>query len=394
MFNTTANKIGRVVAGAASLLLIQYCGAQEISNSSLVLTAQAQQGTYSVAAPARKAQPVVTARVGAQIDGKWVHSNDYPQHKAAESSFSDGLGAGKEIRVTCSGLAGKPDLIYTLQTYDGHPYGTVQVELQNHGSSAVTVQALRSAEATGSTMIDLGGRESADRILSDSFSEDWPTLVIYDLNKGPGGKHRGAGSQVIYNRESKQSLFYGALTAARFLTLLHLSYQGQGDAAKISSWTVDSTGTTEIQKENALRRQPTTAQIDLSLPLAPGATMASERVMVQTGGDYKAQLLAYGEAIKVFNHARVEADNLIGWWSWTSYYMMIDEGAALANAQFLADNLKSLGFNYFHLDEGYQYARGEFATPNAPAFPHGLAFIGDNVRRLGLTFGVWTALLK
>jgi len=119
--------------------------------------------------------------------------------------------------------------------------------------------------------------------------------------------------------------------------------------------------------------------------------MASERVMMATGPDYHSQLLAYGDAIRRLHHARVTAPNLMGSWSWTSYYMGINEGAALANARWLAENLKSLGYNYFHMDEGYQYARGEYATPNARLFPHGMRAIGDEVRHLGLTFGIWTA---
>ena len=61
-------------------------------------------------------------------------------------------------------------------------------------------------------MVNLSGHVSADRILSDSFSEDWPELHLDLARKAPGGMHRGAGSQLIYNRESKQSLFCGALT--------------------------------------------------------------------------------------------------------------------------------------------------------------------------------------
>ena len=133
--------------------------------------------------------------------------------------------------------------------------------------------------------------------------------------------HRGAWSQVIYNCESKQSLFLGALSADRFVTLLHLMYQGAGNDARITSYSVDSTGTTELQKENSLRRALADEVIDLSLPLNTGENMVSERVMMATGPDYHSELLAYGDAIRHLHHARVAATNLLGWWSWTSYYM-------------------------------------------------------------------------
>jgi alpha-galactosidase len=369
---------------AAYLGLARPCRGQQLTNGSLVVTVQAQDGSFKVAT-------VLSARTGAQIDHQWVRSNEYPQHRAAESTFTDSLGGGRQISVTCSGLQGKPDLVYTVQLYDQRPYATVQVEVQNHTGNAVTVQAIRSVEAIGQPVIGIEGPEYADRILSDSYSEDWPRLVIYDLGRGPNQMHRAAWSQAIYNRGSKQSLFLGALSADRFVTLLHLGYQGAGADAKIASYTVDATGTTELQKENSLRRAPADEVIELSLPLAAGQSMASERVMMAAGPDYHSQLLAYGEAIRLLHHARVSGPNLLGWWSWTSYYMAINEGAALTNARWLADNLKSLGYNYFHIDEGYQYARGEFATPNARLFPHGIAPVGDEVRRLGLTLGIWTA---
>src|SRR5262249_42376724 len=144
---------------------------------------------------------------------------------------------------------------------------------RNTTGEEVTVQGIRGLEAIGEPLVNLGGHTFADRVLSDSFSEDWPKLQIYDLGEAPGGIHRGTGSQLIYNREKKQSLFVGALTSDRFLTLLHLQASGSGDDTKIGSFTVDSTGTTEVQKEFDLRSAPAEDQIELSLPVKPRADM-------------------------------------------------------------------------------------------------------------------------
>jgi alpha-galactosidase len=252
------------------------------------------------------------------------------------------------------------------------------------------VQAIRGMEAIGEPVLNLGGHASADRVLSDSFSEDWPELRIYDLGEAPGGMHRGAGSQLIYNRESKQSLFFGGLTSDRFLTLLHLQAAGTGPEKKIASFTVESTGTTEVQKDFDLKTAPAEDQIELSLALEPGADMHSERLMVQAGSDYHNQLLAYGDAIRALHHARIPSETPIGWWSWTAYYGGINEGETMANADWQAEHLKSLGYKYFQIDEGYQYARGEYATANATGFPDGMRFVGRHITGDGLTFGIWT----
>jgi len=377
-----------IVTIVGGLGVAMPCAAQQLANEKVSLSVNAKDGSYQLGV--RGGQPIFNSRVAAQIDHQWLRSSDYPRHQVAESTFSDELGPGHAVTVTFSGLEGKPELIYFGQVYDQHPYAAVQVQVRNTTNRELTVQAIRSVEATGDPMVNLGGHASADRILSDSFSEDWPELHLYDLGKAPGGMHRGAGSQLIYNRESKQSVFLGALSSDRFLTLLHLQAAGTGPETKIASFSVDSTGTTEVQKEFDMKTAQAEDLIELSLPVAPGTGMHSERLMLEAGPDYHGQLLAYGEAIRRLHHARVSVDTPIGWWSWTAFYGGINEGETLANADWQAEHLKPLGYKYFQIDEGYQYARGEYATANATQFPDGLRFVGHRITGDGLTFGIWT----
>ncbi len=374
---------------AVALIVVAPCAAQQLTNDKLSLTVNAKDGAYQLAV--RGGQPIFTSGVAAQVNHQWLRSADYPRHQVSESTFSDELGSGRAITVTNSGLPGKVDLIYVLQLYEQSPYATLQVTLRNNTEKEVTVRSIRGIEALGEPLLDLGGHAFADRILSDSFSEDWPQLRLYDLGKAPGGMHRGVGSQLVYNRESKQSLFIGALTADRFLTILHLQTAGDGTGTKIASYSVDFTGTTEIQKDFDLKDALSENLVELSLPIAPGSEMVSERVMLQAGLGYHNQLLAYGDAIRRLHHARVSIENPIGWWSWTAYYGAINEGETLANADWQAEHLKALGYKYLQIDEGYQYARGEYVTANATQFPDGMRAVGHHITGDGLTFGVWTA---
>jgi hypothetical protein len=368
------------------------CVAQQLTNDALSLTVNAQEGSYQLSL--HDGQPVLKSGVAAEVDHRWLRSSDYPRRQASETSFQTDLGSGRQVTVTCSGLEGKPDLVYVLQLYKQRPYGTVQVKLHNGAGKEVSVQVIRNVEATGEEPIHLGGGESADRVLSDSFSEDWPALALYDLGEAPGGMHRGVGSQLIYNRESKLSLFLAALTSDRFLTIMHLKAEGKGTKAKIASFNVESTGTTEIQKDFDLKDAPADDQIELDLPLKAGEDMTSELLMFEAGPDYHDQLLAYGDAVRRWRHARVSSETPIGWWSWTVYYGAINEGETLSNADWQAAHLKSLGYKYLQVDEGYQYARGEYATPNATQFPDGMRFVGQHLIGEGLTFGVWTAAFE
>ncbi len=81
----------------------------------------------------------------------------------------------------------------------------------------------------------------------------------------------------------------------------------------------------------------------------------------------------------------------MGWWSWTAFYSDLNEAEALTNAQWEAEHLKSPGHNMFLVDEGYQYAGGEYATPDATHFPHGTASVFNKMRGPGLVPAIWNA---
>lgn len=112
---------------------------------------------------------------------------------------------------------------------------------------------------------------------------------------------------------------------------------------------------------------------------------------MSAGEDYHQQLETYGSLIREIHHARVSAPPLMGWWSWTAYYFGLGQGTALSNAEWESEHLKKYGYDLFHIDEGYQYARGEYTTPDEHQFPNGLTPVEYQVRGLGLTPGIWTA---
>ncbi len=359
---------------------------QSLKGNSIGISINPADGSYTILDPA-SGKAILHSGVAAEIDHQWLRSSGYPQHTVTRENVSDELGSAMRFTVSNTGLAGKPDLIYLLQLHSHPEFAKLMVTVHNTGAQAVTVQALRSVDAAGTQIADLGAPDESDRVLSDSFSEDRPAISIHDLADATNGMHRGVGCQLIYNRDSKRNLFLATLSSEKFLTILRLHV----DKDHISSYEVDSTGTTELEKENSLESSPPEDQIELSVPVAPSADLSSEALLISTGTGYLSQLENYGSIIRQLHRARVKAPSLAGWWSWTAFYFGLNQGTALTNAEWLSQNLKDLGYKFFHIDEGYQYARGEYTTPDAGLFPGGMRLLESEVRALGLSPGIWTA---
>jgi hypothetical protein len=349
----------------------------------LEFSVDANDGSYTLSA-AGLAHPVLRASAAVKVNGKWLRAGDYPKHE----TFVEQVGRPREWSIRYTGREDAPDLLVQLRASLDDSFGELQVTASNVTGHPIEIEALRVLDANGAGLLNLGGPAEADRVLSDSFSEDRPAMQIRDLANAENHVHRAVGVQLIFNQQSKKSWFIGALTSDRFLSVMRLRLS---DAGAMSSYEVDSTGTTELLAENSLQDSPAQDRVELSLPLAAGETLASERMLISVSDDYHQQLETYAHRVRDLHHARVTAPTPLGWWSWTAYYFGLNEGTALTNAEWLAEHLKPLGYHYLHIDEGYQYARGEYATPDASLFPHGMAALERKVAGLGLTPGIWTA---
>jgi len=343
-----------------------------------------QDGTYSLKSTAIPGD-VLHSAVAVETAAGTLTSSLYPRHLATTAAFSDEVGSGQSLTVTHSGLPGKPDLACEFRVYVDKPWGEIRVKVMNSTTQPVVIRSMRVISSSGGTVVNLKGPDSEDRVLSDSLSEDPSQLV--DLGDASGGVHRSFNDQLIYNRQSGESLFLGALSAGRLVTVFHLRGTEQPDA-RVLSYDVEDKGTNEWLREQS-RPYGEENEVPLRLEVAPGGSAATEPLMFAIGPDYHAQLENYGDAIRILQKARTSSPTLIGWWSWTAYYYGVTEGTMLTNADWLAQNLRSLGYQYFQIDEGYQYARGEYATADGKAFPNGMAYVGHRVEDDGLIFGLW-----
>jgi len=331
------------------------------------------------------------ATAAVEVDHQWLHAADYAKPAIAHTREAGELGEADCWTVKFPGDAVKPELILRLRAYSQHPFADLQLTVRNQTGHAITIQDIRPISISAPNGIDLGGPASDDRVLSDSLSEDRPTMSIRDLADGPDGMHRGIGSQLIYNRKSGLSFFVGALTSDKFLSIFQAHLAPSGAPPAISSWDADDAGTTELIRNWSLRGAPQQDQVELSVTVAPGQELKSERLLLSLDSDYHRQLETYARLIGDLHHARVSAPTPMGWWSWTAYYATLDQAKVLTTADWLAQRLKPLGYDFLHIDEGYAIGRGDYLTPDLKLFPDGMEALEKKIAAQGLTPAIWTA---
>ena len=330
---------------------------------------------------------VLRSEVEADTAAGTLRSSFYPRHLSTVASFDDALGSGQLLTVTHTGLPGTPDLVCEFRVYEGQPWGDIRVSVSNSTAKAIEVHAIRVLKSNAGAVLQLNGPASQDRVLSDDFSEN--PVQLMDLGEPKNGLHLGFGSQLTYNKKSGQSIFLGALSADRFLTGFHL-LSTTGPDAHLLSYDVSDTGTDAATGDQS-KEFPSGHPDPFRVQAPAGTSISSERLMFAIGSDYHAQLECYGRVIRILHKALVTTPTPIGWWSWTAYYYGVTQNTVLTNASWLKQNIESLGYKYVFVDEGYQYARGEYATPDGKAFPLGMAYTCHQVEDQGLKFGLWVA---
>ncbi len=81
------------------------------------------------------------------------------------------------------------------------------------------------------------------------------------------------------------------------------------------------------------------------------------------------------------------------WCSWTAYYADVTEADIVRNTEWLSGNLRSYGFQYVQLDDGYDRGPdGEhywIENWNKEKFPHGPAWLTGFIRSKGFRAGLW-----
>ncbi len=285
------------------------------------------------------------------------------RHALDSAPFSDRLGRGRQLVVRSTDAERQLDFELRFSLYDGEPALFVEVECRNVSAQPIVIESLEPLCA----LAEMGG------------ALHWPGVTKV-LTNGP----------MYYDPGQVTALPTPTADALRSWWNLGF-FRGYDQEGLVAGFVENQTalGQVIVRRVDA----DTVALVAESVlakgfELAPGRTIRSGRFLLNLAPDTYRALESYADAVGRLLGARVNSV-INGWCDWFMAFEHITEEEVLRNAEFAARHLEPFGLEYIQVDEGFQRWHGDWEG-NA-RFPHGMKWLADQIRALGLKPGIWLA---
>ena len=318
----------------------------------------------------RKGAPLLANAVARAVTASGVRStgdSDYTREIEVKQ-VADGLGAGKQLIAQCTDGRKQLDFEVRATLYDRLDALVVEVICRNVSGESLIIQSLEPIRAVreedaacswpGVTRVLTNGQMyyDAGKVSEPQAGESIKTW--WDLAFYTGDKRDGLVVGYLENNSSQ-----GRITAG-----FGKAESSAGVGGRIS-----------LFAESTYEQQ---------FVLKPGASVSSDRVMFNFAPNPFAALESYAQAIGDAHKVRLNPP-INGWCSWFSFFGAINEGEVLRQAEFAARQLKPFGFEYMQVDDGFYRAFGDWEGNDR--FPHGMKWLAEKIRSIGLKPGIWLA---
>jgi hypothetical protein len=338
-----------------------------IANKTFRITADPVKGTFS--AWWRGERILLDARSVCAGAVEFDFFDPRYRRTSATAPVRDRIGAGQQLTISAVDSKREADLELRLTTYDGLDAFFVEMAVRNSSPKPL---GLTHIEPVRAQMQDSAALIwNCDRLLTNGY-------IYYD----PGQME----NYVFTSRRSVESFW-------------NIALQDSGSGKTLVIGSIDNTRADT--KVAVMREQvavwdssvhgqslTVTSALNRTFQLPAGATVASGKIMFHPGDNPFAVLEQYASTYA--QAAAVKLNPVVnGWCSWFYTHHLVTEDEVLKNAEFVARNLKPYGMTIVQIDDGYYRAFGDWEANQR--FPHGMKWVADEIRKLGLTPGLWVA---
>jgi Melibiase len=297
------------------------------------------------------------------------------ERSVTREAADDAIGHGAALVLGCRDPERRCDLALALRVYNGLPGFTAEVTASNPGVTELNVERVQPCEivlAEGAGLYPPSPTAHdvrSSRVLTDGYLYSDPGRV-----------------EVLGSDRSVQSCWHLAIV------------NGASGAALVAGYVSHDQAETELLVDYDMRAQPLDGRMGLGLrarslygahvALPPGRSLGSDTLLLTWADTADGALTTYGRTYQRRNGIAPKPP-LLGWCSWYYTYRAVTEEEVLANARFIAEHLRDYGLDLIQIDDGYQRQFGDWEGNER--FPHGMAWLAAEIRRLGLRPGLWLA---
>ena len=345
---------------------------------------------------------IAGSRIGLCAPNEWKFPFEDKAVLSDWERWEDPIGVGQHLCATApettEGLAAE----LHVAVYDAHPLCRIWVTLCNDSTKPVRLRGIHlldiaaaeggsldsgipANEAVLYTDSGTGHHAGVSRLLEQTpdYEEKWThhsppksrarMLALTGDRELGAGDHNSPSGLVVFagDSESKGALLAGYVPVQRALST-------------ILCRATEARGLEFLAAASGL----------YGYELQPKATYVSEDLLVGGFPNGLEALRVYAEASAALRGISVKKNPTSGWTSWYGYRLEATDEKIVANAKIIADRFLPYGMDIVLPDYSWQgnFLCNEWRQPNEH-FPHGLAWLGDEIRKMGLRMGFWMAPL-
>ena len=248
------------------------------------------------------------------------------------------------------------------------------------GSSAVLNHVTLLASRNQPASLTLGSRPEAIRILEQG--NYWGRTRSLIAQRKPASDTSGAepvqsvepertASDLVwlaFDREARMSFLVGFLSSERWRGCVETESSPEGTLLK---WRMGFDGG--------------------DLLLMPGQEIPLEDTIFFIDADPWRLLEEYADKVRGRHAPAFPSTPPVSWCSWYPYRLGVTQERVLENAKIAAERLKPLGFSVMEVDLGWEKGNLPSTFIENERFSKGLAWLAEELHKLGLDLGVWKA---
>ncbi|MBM3889890.1 MAG: alpha-galactosidase [Verrucomicrobia bacterium] len=305
-----------------------------------------------------------------------VLASDGNYSREARHAKSDGAGLeGGQLVVRCADATKTLELEHRVTLLADRPAAVFELVFTNVSGKDIVVRGaepLRALldERSGCWFGAGGVGSSVSRVLTNGF-------MCYD--PGELADFNTAGGREVCSWWNAAFSIYGSRAlVAGFLENRDAAGQVVARDDKTAQWR-QASGAFDLTARAFYGRH---------FVVRPGQRVSSGRVLLQTAGNSFDGLESYAALCGQLHGVKLNPV-VNGWCSWFYTRRMATEEEQLRNAEFVAKHLKPYGIEWVQVDAGWQRAFGDWQGNDL--YPHGMKWLAQRIRALGLKPGIWIA---